>query len=386
MLYIIFYNPGLWINLAIPFAIGIYLIISHREYVLKEFAIQMGATLTILALMYSILFTTTTDLIDKEHINGYVTKFTHWEEWTERVEYWDEVCSGSGESRTCTSVLKVRYDFHPEYWTLNSSTGEEIRISYSKYRNAVYKFGKKFESVWRADRSSYGDGNKYVSRPNITIPVATTNTYSNYVMATRNLFKHEISEYEIETLVKDRKLLPYPNSYKGYYGEPRLDRVIDTTGMLDKRNLREGLDLMSASLGSIKQVNPVIYGTNEGMGFKRLLGGYWKGGKKNDATLILGIDSNGKIIWSDVITYTNNTDFIIDCQNKFKGLNAKDTDKILATFRTLINTQYVRKPMEEFNYLRENISLEWYWQFMVIIINMIASFFVFRHTLNNYVR
>ena len=40
--------------------------------------------------------------------------------------------------------------------------------------------------------------------------------------------------------------------------------------------------------------------------------------------------------------------------------------------------------MEEFAYLKENITLEWYWQLFIIIGNIIMCFFITRAFLTNY--
>ena len=73
------------------------------------------------------------------------------------------------------------------------------------------------------------------------------------------------------------------------------------------------------------------------------------------------------------LAWTNNSDFYIDINNSFKNMHV---DNVTPLFSELIISGYKRKPMEEFSYLKENITLAWYWQFFIIIGNIIISFFL----------
>lgn len=136
---------------------------------------------------------------------------------------------------------------------------------------------------------------------------------------------------------------------------------------------------MAANLGKKYQVNPLIYITKENRDFKHILESYWNNGKKNDVILILGINDNYDILWSDVICYSKNNDIYVDATKYFtdKKLNLKDNQKIIFdNFKKLIINDYKRKPMKEFSYLKENITLDWYWQLIIIILNILISSFI----------
>ena len=379
MFQIIYSNVGLWFNLLIPIAIGAYLLLNHKDYVLKEFFAQMGLTLVFLLLMFLLLFSTTTDLLDKEYWNGKVSSFSYFEKWTEEETYTEEECSGSGKNRSCHSVSKTRRIYHSPYWEILTSNNEIISISKSNFRRAYSDFGKTFKSLHHFGQVSFGDGNKYISYPTKVIPTAVSHTYTNYVVAAKkNVINEQVSEQEFAPYLKNKSLREYPSSYRSTYGETKLNRIVDTTGLFNRVASVPILDAISAQFGRLKQVNPIIYVTDQGRDFSRVLKGYWNGAKKNDVVLILGIDkSSRQVVWSDVITYTDNTDFIVDMQNKFAGLNVSDPKLLLNTFSGLIATSYKRKPMEDFSYLKENITLEWYWQFLVFLLNVMLSGFLF---------
>jgi hypothetical protein len=388
MFEIIIANFGFWFNLIIPIAIALYLAITHREYIWKEFAIQTGATFAYIFLVYSLLFATTADLMDTEFWNSYIKKFEYYQEWEEEVTYTETYeCGTSKEPQTCTRT-KTRIDYHSPYWQIITSNNERISISKKEYLNAVNEFGDVEKNLFRSNQVSYGDGNMFISEPNKIIPITTSHSYINYVVAAKqHVMKATVSQSDIDLLVKNGKLKTYPTQYDDKYGSHKLKRVIDTVGVANVNDLMNGLDLYAAEYGSKKQVNPIIYITDEDRIFKESLEHYWNKAKKNDTVLILGVDSNGNIKWSDVIAWTNNTDFIVDCGKEFEGESVKsNVNEIISRYTSLITNSYIRKPMKEFKYLTENITLEWYWQFLIFLGNVLVSFFLFRYMLNNYER
>jgi len=389
VLNIVIANVGFWFNFIIPFGGALYFVLTNREYIWKEFGIQVLATLGYITIAYMILFSTTTDLRDTEYWNGHVTKFEYFEKWTERVTYTEQVCNGSGKSRSCRTVTKTRNDYHAPYWQLCTSNGEIVSISSNEFEQAARKFGQKEIDIRRSNQVSFGDGDKYISYPNITIPSAIPHSYTNFVTAAKNaVIKQEVSDAEIAQGIKDKSLRPYPAVYEDGMGVPNIMRVIDTTNSIGVLNYLKDLNVLANKNGKIKQVNPIIYITNRDRSFKATLEAYWKKAKKNDAVLILGIDEGtGKVVWSDVIAWTNNTDFIVDMSNGFDSFNIKtDRQKIINRFDNLIITEYKRKPMKEFSYLKENITLEWYWQLIVLLGNIVISFFITRYFLTNHER
>lgn len=384
---VIVINKGLWLNFLIPFAIGAFLLFGNKIYAIKEFATQVGVTTIFLFGVYSILFSQTTNLIDYEYWNGKISKLEFIEKWTEEVTYTDEVCSGSGNDRSCTTVVRTEDVYHSPYWQIVTSNGEIISITKQQYARAARLFGHKWEDVIRFDQVSHGDGNKYVSYPNKVIPTSVKHSYSNYVIASKtNVINEQVGEQEIEFNLKNGTLREYPTQHIGYYGETRLDRVIDTVGVADINNLTQHLNMISVEYGAKKEINPIIYITSEPRSFKRILRYYWSGAKKNDVVFIFGVNKESKeIIWSDVITYTDNTDFIVDIKNNFKEVKINDTATIIEKIDTLVK-QFKRKAMKDYAYLKANIGLDWYWQLMAFVLNGILNGIIFLHFLGMSVR
>jgi len=384
---IVFANFGFYFNLLLPVASALYLAMTHKEYIWKEFGIQAGATFVFVVLIYSLLFSTTTDLIDNEYWSAKVSKFEYYEEWKEEVTYTESYSCGSSKNpKTCTRT-KTRIDYHPPYWQITTSNDETVRITKSEYRSASKQFGHKEVNISRYNQVSWDDGDKYVSVPNIVIPTAVSHTYENLVKAVKSNVVHtKVPQSDIDLALKAGTLRDYPTRYKDKFGAPKLNRFIDVTGVV-KSDYINPLNDMSIAIGQVKQGNPIIYVVNEPRSFTDVISQHWAKGKKNDITLVVGVDDSGVVVWSDVITYTNNTDFIVDMQNDFIGLDMnKDSTKILEIYKKHVHNQYVRKPMKEFAYLKDNITLEWYWQLLIFLMNAALTTFITWKFLNNYDR
>lgn len=379
---IIISNFGFWFNIIIPVTFAAYLAFTHKDYVWEEFGMQTAASVAYAGIIYSLLFSTTADLMDREYWNGKVNQFNYYEEWTELVHYTEEICTGTGKNRSCRTVYKTRHDYHAPYWEIKTSNGETLSINKHQYAKAEKEFGSIKEKLSRSGQISVGDGNLFYVQPTKIIPTSVVHSYINYVTAAKQtVIKKTVSEDTINMLVKNKKLRPYPIGYDGPYGNNLLDRVIDTTGTANVKKLLNELDLISSKVGKSHQANPIIYITDLDRTFVAALEHYWNKAKKNDIVLVLGVDALGNIQWSDVIAWTNNSDFYIDINNSFKNMHV---DNVTPLFSELIISGYKRKPMEEFSYLKENITLEWYWQFFIIIGNIIISFFITRAFLTNY--
>ena len=386
MFNILVYNFGFWFNIIIPIAIGFYLYMTNKEYILKEFGIQILASFGIVTILYFLLFSTTTDIYDKEYQNSEVKSFEYYEQWTEKVVYTETQCSGSGKNQSCRTVTKVRYDYHPPYWQINTKNNETVSISSNNYRNAVSKYSDKKEFISRMNQSSFGDGNKYVSYPNEVLPTAVSHSYVNYVKAAKdNVIHNKFTPEEIDVYIKSKDLKEYPKEYTNELGVPQIYRVIDTTGLVNVNEWTNKLHFIANDLGKSKQSNLVIYFTKKDITFASILEYYWAKCKKNDVVLVIGVSDKGEIQWTNILAWTNNTNFLVDGTKFLRDFNynVSNTNEVLLKFKDLVSNDFERKPMKEFDYLAENITLEWYWQFLIILINIVSSFFITRYFLTN---
>lgn len=382
MVEVIFANAGFWINFFVPVAFALWMRITHPEYIWKEFGLQVGATFIYLAMVYSLLFYTTTDLYNTEYHNGYIKEIDHNERWTQRSLETYQSCSGSGKSRVCTTKTRWVTTHHPDEYYILTTNGEIINISRNQFNQAAKKYGKKFVRLHHIDQVSIGDGNRYEVYPTDVIPTAVGHEYINYIIAAKDsVLNKKATEKEIQQYIKNKKLRSYPVLYRSEFGATKLNRIVNATHEKIPAKWLKTLDEFAAVYGRSKEINPIIYLTDEDRSIKRIIQAYWKGGHKNDIILILGIN-DGEVMWSDGIAYPKDEGFLIDLANDFDGMKISENE-IIPRFRTLIQNGYKRKSMKEFEYLKENLSLEWYWQLLIIIINIILSYFISRWFISN---
>jgi len=387
MFEIIINNTGFWFNLAIPFVVSIFLLITNKEFILKEFAIQFLAITLILIGSYFLLFSTTTDLVDNEVYNGKIVKIIKEEPYDYNYDCSTKTCDSTGNCRT---IQKTCTSTEPEKRYIVTSNKEKINISKLEWNISKNDFRAKETKTYRSNQTSFsklrGEGDIWIVIPNKQIPTSVEHSYINYVVvAKHNIVNRKALESDINYHINEKTLLPYPTLYSNKYGATLLNRVIDTTNSGLASSYLKELNMVAMRVGKSKQANPIIYITNQGRDFKNILETYYKGGKKNDTILILGVDDKKDIVWADSISWSKTVDFSINIGNVFTDskFNLNEVDKIVSTFENSIVKYYIRKPMEEFKYLSENITLPIGWQVFIFLLNVITSFFLFRYFLKN---
>jgi hypothetical protein len=377
-------NPMLWVNIAIPFAIGLFLVLTDHRYDIKEFGIQLGVTVVVLTGAYMILFATTTKLYSKVYYNSSVSKITYYEEWTELVHYTEQQCRGSGKDQTCTTVYKTRHDYHAPYWKLTNTIGGTLDIEQSEYSQARSKYGATFKDLSRSDKVSYGDGNAYVVVPTDIVPVVSSSEEINYVKAANNIVRADTLPQKIEQYKKAGQLMDYPELMMCDYGSRTIHRVITAKGAYvnTSKNERE-LENFASVVGPTKQVNPLIYIVKgQDRDFTAVLKAYWVNGSKNDSILVVNVDDNGTIVWSDIIAWTKNTDFLVDNTKIYTGMSVS-SDEFVKQYEREITLHFTRTHMKDFKYLESNIDLAFSVEVWIIVINLILSGIAFWFFINN---
>lgn len=381
---LLFSNYLLWFNIAIPFGIGLYLLLTTKgEYALKEFGIQFALTTVILFSAFSIAFYSS-DIYTKSYNNGSVNNFVYEEEWTELVHYTEQECSGSGKNQVCRTVNKTRRDHHPDNYYINSSIGS-FSIDREEYRNSVRDFGEKTTGFGHFDQVSFGDGRTFESTPNKIVPVVKTYDSINYVYASKTNIIKSSELKDLERTYKN-ELYPYPELTNSKYGNPTFNRVFNSNLIPFAAAINEKLSVFASIYGAPKEVNPIIYVTTAPTReFAAAIKGFYKDAHKNDAILVVGIDQNKTVRWSSGIALTKSENFIVDSQH-LVGYNLNDLNaslKLEQDFERLVLTTYKRTPMTEYKYLASDFELPLWFELTIIFLNVIGSFFAFRFFLKN---
>lgn len=216
----------------------------------------------------------------------------------------------------------------------------DTNINHRVYIDTVDRQGVKEPSRWTKIR--------------IGEPASFHHSYTNYLKADPDsLFQYEMSEEEI------KKYPAYPENIYDYY---RINRGIGV-------RIEEGLSEVNADIGPAVQANLVMIVTNKPNTYAKAIQRAWSGAKKNDIVAVMGIDNSLNIIWTEVVGISY-PDFKVKLRNTINNHGKLDTN-LLPTMKQTILKNFKRRPMSEFEYLKESYKPtigEWIFSLIVSLI------------------
>lgn len=308
----------------------------------KETAAQIVASCIILGIVW--LCGSYAQTHDTEIWNGEVTdKVREHDYWEESYDcYCVEYCSGSGENESCHEVCQTCYrDHYTVDWYLKSNVTNKIRLKYlDRESKSVYK---------EPDPANYTAA--YVGEP-----CSATYSYTNYIKAVPDsLFNMGDAKYE-----QFADLIP---QYPTVYGKYHVDHVL-AMGVGGKVNLRDWNDYLAGklkTLGPASQANVIIVLVNTAdQTYRHALETAWLGGKKNDVIVMLGVTNYPAIDWVDTITLgqnAGNAGLTINIRDELTALKSiEDGQRVIDIISSNVDKRFDRKPMEDFEYLKDDIQ------------------------------
>jgi hypothetical protein len=279
---------------------------------------------------------------DTEIWNGQVTKKTR--DHGHYVRSYDcncyQSCSGSGDSRSCHQVCQTCYEDHYTVdWFLSSTIGK-IRL---KYRDSTSR-----RVYNEADPANYTAA--YVGEP-----CSGEFSYTNYIKAVPDsLFNMSAADF--------KNFIPLVPQYPTVYGKYHVDHVI-TMG-LSVPDIRDWNDYLAGKLrklGPASQANIIIVLVNTAdQTYRHALETAWLGGKKNDIIVIAGVTNYPKVDWVDTITLGQNSGnglMTVKIRDDIMALDTIENGQaVIDTIAANVANHFDRKPMADFEYLKDDIQ------------------------------
>jgi hypothetical protein len=249
-----------------------------------------------------------------------------------------EVCSGTGQSRSCRRVCDTCYeDRYTVTWSCSTTIGSYTIEHYDTTSKSVYKSPdpQRWTIIKKDD------------------PVSKAVSYTNYVKAVpQSLFRPAAADLKAKFA---SALPPYPINVYDFY---KVDRVLAVGVAVP--NLREWNDKLSDALkfiGPQKQVNAVIVFVNSAdPNYEYALQDAWTGAKKNDVVLIIGTTSYPKIEWVRVLSWTDRQLFKVKLRDELQDFGTINVDSVISTLKSNIVANFERKRMRDFQYLKGEID------------------------------
>lgn len=369
MIDILLSNYLLLINIILPFGIGLYFVLTNTEYSLKEFGIQVSLTTVILIFAFWIGYNVN-DVYTRSYKNTNIQKFAYEEEWTEIVTYTESYKCGKS---TCHRT-KTRYDYHPDrFYIVSNFDSSHESISRNDYLNATRDFGEKKTDNRHLNQSSFSNGGTFESKPNKNIVFADTDREINYIYASKtNIIKASNFKQLEEQYKNELKLYPEIIADHKQYGTRNFDRIINKNliSPVLASKLQDDLEKLSINFPG----NPIIYLTSSASrDFAYVVKGFYKDMYFNDAMIVVGVKDD-KILWTEPVSISSSAEF------KVYATNLTDNFQDFIPKYTEVLKNYWKKPnLDEFKYLSADIDLPLWYELLIVLTNLIGSFFVFRY-------
>jgi hypothetical protein len=170
------------------------------------------------------------------------------------------------------------------------------------------------------------------------------------------------------------RLKQYPEISKdsNQYGTRTFNRVINSNLISKEISTKLQADLEKLSINF--QGNPVIYLTSsENRNFAYVVKGFYKDMYFNDAMLVVGVKDN-KILWTEPVSISKSPEF------KVYSTNLTDNfQDLIPKFSDVLKNHWVKPNLDDFKYLAGDIDLPLWYTFIIIILNIVCSFLVFRY-------
>lgn len=326
--------------------------IAHQIWGGRITPFELGANICIVVCAVSVVFLAGRylDTRDIEVWNGQVvSKHRDHDTYLESYQcHCHEVCSGSGESRSCHQQCQTCYRRHYTVtWHAKTTVGP-VRF---KHRDSTSR------SVYNEpDPQPYA-----LCAPGE--PASTENSYTNYVKGAASSLFHSTE--------LDDRVPQYPRVYDFY----RFSRVLIVDSGVETEKLNTLLNEGLRTLGPSRQVNVVVVITSLGQDFATAIENKWLGGKKNDVIVILGLDGT-KLMWQDVLTWarsTGNELFAVQLRDAIGTLKEFDPDKLSKIILDKIQDDYVRPEMADFEYLKSEVDPPAWVTILAVILAFIGS-------------
>lgn len=315
----------------------------HWKYTWKEFALQVGGTLVVLFALFMAAGVSVTH--DTKLVNGVVFKIdpqqqncpVGWRdftddfctEYTTRQVYSHTTCSGTGKDKVCTRHYDTEYRYiFP--WERRYFVATDLPRTYE---------------IDRVDRQGAVTPPRF-AEIKLGDPVTESVSYTNYIKgAASSLF------------AKDKPVEPVPIAYPKVFDYYKSNRVI-ITGYPANNELytrwNESLAKVNAEIRK-KGANAIVVVTGNPETFAESLARAWDAHNINDVVVTIGMNGDA-IAWADVRSWGKNSLVDVEIKNEILNLKTLDTQAINAIIQGAVLDHYELRPMEDFEYLANDIA------------------------------
>lgn len=272
-------------------------------------------------------------------------------------------CSGSGKTRSCTRVCQTCYDHSNDFdWRVKTNVGQL--------------------NIARVDRQGVNMPPRF-AQTEIGEPASIENNYVNYIKATPESLFHDLSRIDKGLL---KEVPPYPKVYDYYRFDHLVNLGVDmdaSTQELWNAELGEA----AKTLGPTKEANIIVMmADSSNPKFADAVMRKWIGGKKNDIIMVLGTPSYPQVEWAKVFSWSKNDMVNVVLRDAFVEMKQLEPASAVEMIRKNVLTHYERRPMAEFEYLKDEIDPPTWAIWICIIVSILGSLLLSLYFKNNNIK
>ncbi len=299
-------------------------------------------------------------------------------EWEESYTSWseEEVCDSKDKDGNCTSSHTVKHcdNHHSDSYSISFSDSSDHSIAFNNYKSLVKQFGnEKQVPVFHFDQCSIGDGRKFITTfqngtskdlyVSYEIPVV------NYILASGNLYNTSSTDSKYSNLFLK---VPGIVQHEAGIGPWKSNRVLVSGVEIPvewRKKTEEELNKLNGSLGPSKEINAIIFVVgNSDRAFSTELESYWVHGKKNQLTIIIGVNKFPVIDWVDVIDFWSiDSNIRINLRDSLQTMTL-DKPNLMEVIEKEIVKSWKRKQMKSLDYLAWDLTIPLWAYFLVVVI------------------
>lgn len=378
MAQVVYASSAFWCLTLVSLAIGVGVKLKEpKRFTWPEYLLYSEFCICSVFGLYSLMFSTSTDLVRVETWNGKATQATYQEPHTDKRTVTDYDSKG----RVSGS--------HTEYYPHSAEYNVETTAGGYSANASIYTA---FKQRWGNETSSSGycgSASEPFSVYHVTfdgqephrVPVSLDKRYVNFVTASGSIKKLQGLMVGYENYLQQ-----HPRAHSGDYGTTELDRVV-VAGAPVRASWITAVDLMLdrelSELGPFKQCNVLVYVVGSGdQKFAKALEEHWRLGEKNDIVVVIGAPQFPVVEWAYVIAWTDSEEFKVELRNQIlemgkgkegeqQGIGNAGTfvDALCAQIRKPAPAGgYERKPMSDYDYLIAEVSLPWWASLLIVLL------------------
>lgn len=342
--------------LLFPILVGlaVFFFGKGRTVTIPEFIVQEVVIIIIIASGYYLALSSKSS--DTELWNGVIAR--KWQDTQSCCHSYPcnchEVCSGSGEDRSCSEICDTCYEHSNDIsWEAISSNQELV-----------------FSDRCNSPSSSPPERWNQII---VGEPTAVEHSYTNYIKGNPDSI---LRRQGYEEKYKGR-IPRYPKVYDHYRAERFLVLGLSVP---DRRETSAKLNALNGEFGAAKQVDIILILTNmDDPEYAEAVREAWLGGKKNDVVIVVGAPSFPKLSWVSVLSWSKSEDMKIAIRDKLLAMPTWSGSEALKIIRHEVGNRFVRRRWQDFDYLKSTIepsvSMQWTLGIVGVLLSIGLSFY-----------